>query len=48
MDENQRIAMEYNVASIPTVLMFKNGKVIDQFVGFMPKDAIMSKLNKHM
>lgn len=48
VDKNQDIAMEYKVFSIPTVLVFKNGKVIDQFVGFMPKDAIMTKLKKHI
>lgn len=48
VDENQGVAMQYKVFSIPTVIVFKNGQVIDQFVGFMPKDAIMAKLNKHM
>lgn len=48
VDENQGIAMQYKVFSIPTVLVFKNGQVIDQFVGFMPKDAIMAKLQKHI
>lgn len=48
VDENQRLAAQYNVSSIPTVLTFKNGKVIDQFVGFMPKDAIVSKLQRHI
>jgi len=48
VDENERIAMEYNVSSIPTVITFRNGEVIDKFVGFMPKAAIMSKLEKHI
>lgn len=48
VDENQDIAMQYKVFSIPTVLIFKNGQVIDQFVGFMPKAAIMAKLQKHI
>lgn len=48
VDENQDIAMKYKVFSIPTVLVFKNGQVIDQFVGFMPKAAIMDKLEKHI
>lgn len=48
VDDNQSIAMEYGVASIPTVLVFKKGELIDKFVGFMPKDAIMQKLEKHM
>lgn len=48
VDENQSIAIEYNVASIPTVLIFKNGKIIDKFIGFMPKNAIMAQLEKHV
>jgi len=48
VDENQSIAIEYNVASIPTVLVFKNGKIIDKFIGFMPKNAIMAQLEKHV
>lgn len=48
VDENQDIAMKYKVFSIPTVLVFKNGQVIDQFVGFAPKAAIMAKLEKHI
>jgi len=48
VDENQPIAIEYGVASIPTVLVFKNGKLMDKFVGFMPKAAIMEKLEKQI
>ncbi|MFL0246297.1 thioredoxin [Candidatus Clostridium stratigraminis] len=48
VDENQDIAMKYNVFSIPTVIIFKNGKAIDQFVGFMPKAPILAKLQKHI
>lgn len=48
VDENQAIAMKYKVFSIPTVMVFKAGQVIDQFVGFMPKAAIMTKLEKHL
>ncbi|MFL0268752.1 thioredoxin [Candidatus Clostridium radicumherbarum] len=48
VDENQDIAMQYNVFSIPTVIIFKNGKAIDQFVGFMPKGPILAKLQKHI
>ncbi|MCM0650686.1 thioredoxin [Clostridium swellfunianum] len=48
VDDNQSIAMQYKVLSIPTVLIFKNGQVIDQIVGFMPKSAIMEKIQKHI
>lgn len=48
VDDNQPVAIEYGVASIPTVLVFKNGEVIDKFVGFMPKASIMQNLEKHI
>lgn len=48
VDENQNLAMGYKVFSIPTVLIFKNGKVVDQFVGFMPKASVMNKIQQHI
>jgi thioredoxin len=36
IDENPQLAAQFGVASIPTVLIFKNGKVTDQFVGIRP------------
>lgn len=48
VDENQSIAIEYGVASIPTVLTFKGGKLVDKFVGFMPKASIIQNLEKHI
>ncbi len=39
VDDNQLTAMEYNVMSIPTVVIFKNGKVFDQKIGVQPKSV---------
>jgi thioredoxin 1 len=39
VDDNQKTAMEYNVMSIPTVIIFKDGKVFDQKVGVQPKSV---------
>lgn len=47
VDDNQAKAIEYGVATIPTVLVFKKGELVDKFVGFMPKAAIIEKLEKH-
>ena len=41
VDENQDLAMKYNVMSIPTIIIFKNGKVHKQFVGVTGKDNIL-------
>jgi len=44
VDQNQGIAQTYNVRSIPTLLFFKGGKVVDQIVGALPKDQIAARL----
>ncbi|MDI6735044.1 MAG: thioredoxin [bacterium] len=46
VDENQAKAGEYNVTSIPALKLFKNGKLIDEMVGIVPKKTIMKKLHK--
>jgi thioredoxin 1 len=46
VDENQQVSMKYGIRSIPTLLIFKNGQVVDQIIGAVPKGVIESKL-KH-
>ena len=43
VDEQNELAMQYRVASIPTLLLFKNGQLVNTSVGFMPKNAIVEK-----
>ncbi|MDO4411082.1 MAG: thioredoxin [Akkermansia sp.] len=45
VDANQGIASAYGVRTIPTLLIFKNGEIVDTMVGATSKDAIMQKLN---
>ena len=45
VDENPQTASRYQIASIPTMLIFKNGAVIDRIVGAQPKQAIVERLN---
>jgi len=47
VDENQETAGKYGVMSIPTLLLFKNGEVVDQIIGFQPKEALVDIINKH-
>jgi thioredoxin 1 len=47
-DENQSIAMKYNIMSIPTFLIFKDGELIARPVGAMPKPALESTIMEHM
>ena len=44
VDDENALAMQYRVASIPTLLLFKNGQVVNTSVGYLPKQAIIEKL----
>ena len=44
VDEQNELAMQYRVASIPTLLLFKNGELAKTSVGFMPKHEIIATL----
>jgi thioredoxin 1 len=46
VDENQDLAFEYGIASIPTVLFFRNGKVVGGFIGAMPEKAVRAEIEK--
>jgi thioredoxin 1 len=48
VDNNQKIAMQYGIRSIPTLLVFKGGKVVEQIVGAAPKKNLVEKLTKHL
>jgi len=46
VDENPDLASQYNIFSIPTFLIFKDGKVIHQFVGARGKEGFLSEIEK--
>ena len=46
VDEAQEIAMKYNIASIPTVVIFKAGQIIDTLIGFRQKEDYVNAINK--
>ncbi|MEI7998444.1 MAG: thioredoxin [Candidatus Omnitrophota bacterium] len=48
VDESPDLAGQYNVMSIPTLLIFKNGEAVDQIVGAMPKDKLLAKINPYL
>jgi len=48
VDENQNTAMQFNVSSIPTLILFKDGQPVERIVGFSPKDRLLSKISPHL
>jgi len=45
VDANSKIAGQYGIRSIPAILLFKDGQVVDQVLGVAPKSELTSKLN---
>lgn len=48
VDDNPNTAGQYNVLSIPTFLLFKDGKPVDQVVGGVQKEKLMEMINKYI
>jgi thioredoxin 1 len=47
VDNNQQTTVKFNVRSIPTLLFFKDGKLVDQVVGAVPKTQLIAKFEQH-
>ena len=48
VDDNRTLATKYGVMNIPTMILFKNGEKIHQFVGVQPKQKILDVMNKNI
>ena len=48
VDDADEIAMRYRIMSIPTLLFFKNGQMVDRTVGAMPKSTLVDKINANL
>lgn len=48
VDENQEVSIRYGVQSIPTLLMFKDGQVVERLIGAYPKPIVLSKIQGHL
>jgi thioredoxin 1 len=45
-DENQKIAMDYQIMAIPSLLIFKDGQEVDRIVGFIPQEQLEANIQK--
>jgi thioredoxin 1 len=48
VDANPQVSMQFGIRSIPTLLIFKGGRVVDQVIGAVPKRVLTEKLSKHL
>ncbi len=46
VDESQEVAAKYNIISIPTVILFKDGQIVDTLIGFRQKQEYLDAINK--
>ena len=48
VDDNPRTAGQFQISGIPAILIFRNGRLVDQLVGLQPKQALLARLNAHI
>ncbi len=48
VDSNPSVSSRYGIRSIPTILFFKDGKLVDQVIGFVPRPHVEEKVLKHL
>lgn len=48
IDQSLEIAQRFNITTVPTMMIFKNGQKVDSMVGFMPKEKLVEKVKSHL
>lgn len=48
VDENNQTAAQFGIMSIPTLMLFKDGKPVERLIGYMPKAKLVEKLSPHL
>lgn len=47
-DENLKLAQEYSISGIPSILLFKSGEAVERLVGLMQKSSLVANIEKHL
>ncbi|MDR1114321.1 MAG: thioredoxin [Candidatus Margulisbacteria bacterium] len=47
-DENEALAAQYNITSIPCLILFKGGQEVERFIGVQPREALLTKVKAHL
>ncbi len=47
-DQNPNVLMQYGIMGIPTIMLFKNGQMVERVTGYQPKDKLVSKMTPHL
>lgn len=48
VDENLAISTKYDIRAVPTMIVFKDGKIVDTAYGYLPKEKVVDLLNNHI
>ena len=48
VDKSGNVAQKYGISAVPTMIIFKDGKPVENLAGFMPKQNILNKVNSHL
>ena len=48
VDDNRDVSTEYQILSIPTIMVFKNGQLVDRMMGAMPRKILEPRITKHL
>ena len=47
VDENEKLSQKFNIMSVPTLILFKNGDIADKTIGFQPKEQLLDFINQN-
>ncbi len=48
IDQSLELAQKFGISTVPTMMIFKDGQVVDKLIGFMPKDSLKAKVEAHL